>query len=230
MNSVFNKRMVGLTWALVLVSALSCALVFIRFLVHDTMRYTFFIWNLLICWVPYLLSMLLYSRSMDRRKGNLLNKILWIVWILFIPNALYMVTDLIHLGGEMFYSQGAQIPRQDFGVWYDFIIHLFFIMVGFVLGLLSIYQLQDSIDRRYGPFLGWVFSFFIFLISSYGMHLLRFYPLNGWKDLKEPLKLINNVMDSISLDTLYFMLLFTLFFTVIYSIFYTLLRIYKKDY
>ena len=58
----------------------------------DTL-YAFLIWNLFLAWVPFVFSMAAYELD-KRKRGGLLLLPLGIAWLLFFPNAPYLMTDL----------------------------------------------------------------------------------------------------------------------------------------
>src|SRR5260370_1205611 len=92
--------------ALATASALCVALV--EFRIHRTGDpfYRFLVWNLFLAWVPFGLAIAAYSRA--SRAINVRVGILLGLWLLFFPNAPYMLTDFIHLG------ESESVP-----VWYD---------------------------------------------------------------------------------------------------------------
>lgn len=67
------------------------------FRMYDTNTTTFIkmTWNLLLAWVPLLISMVM----VDAAKRRVLS-VLVLAWLLFFPNAPYIITDLIHLGSS----------------------------------------------------------------------------------------------------------------------------------
>src|SRR3954464_4156781 len=58
--------------------------------------YGFLRWNLVLAWIPLLLSHAL-ARASRRPATAVAVPVLALAWIVFLPNAPYLVTDLIHL-------------------------------------------------------------------------------------------------------------------------------------
>ena len=102
MKLAFSKEvampMVGVTFA----SAVSVALVSARILWTGKLRYAFLIWNLFLAWLPFCFALLACDkyRKVSGRHWHFLS--LTGAWILFLPNAPYIFTDLIHLQSRYF--------------------------------------------------------------------------------------------------------------------------------
>jgi len=90
--------------------------------------YTFLIWNLFLAWLPYLGSLLI---AWQLRRGGLHTVAAAPalgLWLLFLPNAPYLLTDLIHL------------PRMRFVWWYDAGTLAAFVWAGCLLGVASLFH------------------------------------------------------------------------------------------
>ena len=59
--------------------------------------FTFLFWNLFLAWIPFLLALAMTGLDRLRAPGWLLAPVS-VVWLLFLPNAPYILTDFIHLG------------------------------------------------------------------------------------------------------------------------------------
>jgi hypothetical protein len=79
--------------ALLLASSLPVLMVAVRMVYTGYAMYTFLVWNLFLAWLPFTFALLAYQ----------LRQRIWLVlplsglWLLFLPNAPYLITDLIHL-------------------------------------------------------------------------------------------------------------------------------------
>src|SRR5687767_8279664 len=81
---------------LILSSLFSIALAFARVLYTGELLFLSLIWNLFLALIPYALTRLLTQRSYwveNKWKFALIN----FIWLLFIPNSFYIITDLFHL-------------------------------------------------------------------------------------------------------------------------------------
>jgi uncharacterized membrane protein len=97
------------------------------------------------------------------------------VWLLFLPNAPYLVTDLVHLQGR------APVP-----IWFDVLLFSAFGLAGCVLGWASI----ETVHRRLVPAVGrrWAAAAIVAVVFlvGFGVYLGRFERWNSWDALLRP--------------------------------------------
>ena len=60
-----------------------------------TPRYLYLFWNLILAWIAYLLSRVVANVKKREWKGKMI--IFFFLWMIFYPNAFYMITDYIPL-------------------------------------------------------------------------------------------------------------------------------------
>ena len=125
--------------ALLAASVLCIATVEIR--THETgdAYYRFLVWNLILAWVPLAFAIAAYSRA--RSRIDLPVAVLLVPWLLFFPNAPYLLTDFIHLG---------EGPAP---LWYDGLMFSAFAWTGLLLGFGSLYLVQMITSREVGGLL-----------------------------------------------------------------------------
>ena len=97
------------------------------------------------------------------------------LWLLFLPNAPYLLTDLIHLGS-----------RDDAPLWFDLVLFSAFAWTGAFLGFLSIYLMQVVVRRAHGALLGWALVGGSLLASGFGIYLGRSLRWNSWDFVTSP--------------------------------------------
>jgi len=134
--------------------------------------YRFLVWNLFLAWVPLAFAVAAYTRS--RRSVDPLAAALLVPWLLFFPNAPYMLTDFIHL-------QEGPAP-----LWYDALMLSAFAWTGLLLGFASLYLVQIILRRAFGAAVGWLGVFGALALSSIGVYIGRFVRLNSWDVLLRP--------------------------------------------
>jgi uncharacterized membrane protein len=66
-----------------------------RIIATGSVMYAFLLWNLILAFIPYVISYRLYNNRFIENKLKLVATIF--VWLLFIPNSFYILTDLSHL-------------------------------------------------------------------------------------------------------------------------------------
>lgn len=146
-----------------------------RYALSGRTTFAFMVWNLFLAWVPYLCSLAalaLYRRHPLARGLAFLPAALWLA---FLPNAPYMVTDLLHLD-----------PRPPVPYWYDVGLLASFVLTGLFLAFASLRVMQSIADRIGGRVVGWLFVIATLGLSGFGIYLGRFMKLNSWDIVAQP--------------------------------------------
>jgi uncharacterized membrane protein len=136
--------------------------------------FRFLVWNLILAWIPLLLALGVYDAY---RRGR---SLLWLspmlaLWLLFLPNAPYIVTDFVHL------SASSRAP-----LWFDGVELSAFAWTGMLLGFVSLYLVHAVLRFRYGAPLGWSAVLFVLALSGVGVYLGRVKRWNSWDLLTQP--------------------------------------------
>lgn len=183
--------------------------------------YAFLIWNLFLAWIPFLFSMAAYELD-KRRIGGLLLLPLGAAWLLFFPNAPYLMTDLVHLTvrKSRYIVEGAIQSRY----WYDLVTLLLFTWSGWLTGFFSLYQFQSVIYRKSNMLLSWIFVLAACVLGGYGVLLGRVYRLNSWDVLTDRHQLYELVLASFNRQSVFFSLFIAFVLLVIYATMYCLLN------
>jgi uncharacterized membrane protein len=215
-NFVFRNRHNIAVFVLLNLACLTCiALVGARVVYTDSSRHTGLIWNLFLAWIPFILAYVAHALSWKRIWVYLAIPFVAFLWLLFFPNAPYMLTDLQDLARGA--GQGAPL-------WYDVIIVVWCSWTGTLLGVISLYLMQDIISRTFNRWMGWVFVFVISALSSFGIYIGRFVRLNSWDILENPtetaMEILGIVIDP-SRRLAAFTLLYTFFFLFIFLLLYS---------
>ena len=180
-------------------------LVAARIAYSDTGRYTSLIWNLFLAWIPFVLAYLAHAMSWKKLLLYLVLPVTAFLWLIFFPNAPYILTDLNHLAKET-----TSAP-----LWYDVILMVWFSWTGLLLGLVSLYLMHDIIQRTFGRWLGWVFVFAVSGLSSFGVYLGRFVRFNSWDLLGDPKEIAVTIL-GLAIDPSMRLVAFTILFAVFY--------------
>jgi uncharacterized membrane protein len=151
--------------------------------------YAFLVWNLFLAAVPFGAALVLEALDKLRHGGQAILPVRtgriagppleWCcltVWLLFLPNAPYIVTDLVHL------RQRSGIP-----LWYDILLLISSAGTGLLLGYASVMIVQRIITRRYGAVRGWIVAVSALMLSAFGVYLGRFLRFNSWDVISDPL-------------------------------------------
>ena len=191
-------------------SSVTCvSLVGARVAYSDSTRYTFLVWNLFLAWIPFIMAHLAYAFAIKRSFLYIFVPFFALIWLVFFPNAPYIMTDFQHL----IYSFG------DVPIWYDVILLFWFSWTGLLLGIVSLYQMQEIVKNAFGSFLGWVLVLSVSILSSIGVYIGRFLRWNSWDILHDPIGIIRDawqLLRELNLGAIGFSALFTVFFLFVY--------------
>ena len=179
-----NYRQIAVLLALIFASALCAALLVVRIMHSRSFGFIGFGWNLFLAWLPMLCALAAYN--LFKRRSRLS----WLVvlgcaaaWLLFFPNAPYLLTDIVHLS-----------PRPDVPFWYDLLLVMAFALTGVLLGLVSLFLMQMLVSRALGPLFSWVFAVGVLGLSGFGIYLGRFLRWNSWDLFLNPMQLLGDVL------------------------------------
>jgi uncharacterized membrane protein len=132
-----------------------------------------------------------------------------VLWLLFFPNAPYILTDLQHL----------RYPHAGVPVWFDMLLINWFAWTGILLGVFSLFMMQDIVQRIIGRWFGWAFVISVSVLSGLGIYLGRFLRWNSWDLLFHPLALSKQLIQyalNPSMQSILFIGVFSGFFIFIY--------------
>ncbi len=113
---------------------------------------------------------------------------------------------------------------RDAPVWYDVMLLIWFSFTGLLLGMVSLFMMQEIIRRTFGRWVGWTFVAVVTGLSSIGVYAGRFLRWNSWDIFFHPAGLaaytIERAQDP-SLQSIMFTSLFGAFFLFLYITLYT---------
>lgn len=133
--------------------------------------YGFFRWNLGLACVPLGLAYLI-SWAARRPAAQALLPALGLAWIVFLPNAPYLVTDLVHL------DDGVNTANVVCLVWLA--------IAGLLIGVKCVQLVQDAVERLFGAAAGRRAVHLIAVLTAFGIYLGRVKRWNSWTILEEP--------------------------------------------
>jgi uncharacterized membrane protein len=194
-------------------SAVCVVLVAARMEYTDTRRHISLVWNLFLAWIPFVLAYLAYAVSLKKWLLYISLPVTAFLWLIFFPNAPYILTDLQHL----FKTTGAPL-------WYDVIVMVWFSWTGLLLGLVSLYLMHDIVHRMFGRRVGWAFVFIVSGLSSFGVYLGRFVRFNSWDLLNDPKEVAFTILGLVidpSKRLIGFTVLFAMFYMFVYLTLYS---------
>lgn len=145
-------------------------------------------WNLFLSWIPLIVAFIV-----DLTVKRFHNWYVWVglwsvVWVLFFPNAPYMITDLVHLSVDM----GSDLT------WHDMIMLFFYAEVSLFNGLVSVYWMHRSWQKTYSKLIGNILLLVSFPLAGFGIYLGRIRRWNSWDILHNPNELVNAIWQSLT--------------------------------
>lgn len=210
---------------LLLSSGLSAGLLAARMLSSQSYRYWFLLWNLALAWLPMAFAWWLHNRLRSTPWKNWKNIILTVLWLGFLPNSFYIVSDFIHIheSGEV-------------SLLFDSVMIMSFAWNGLLLGFISLlivhFELAKRLFRRTVTILLGV----VILLCSFAIYLGRYLAWNTWDILINPAGILFDISDRIikpasfpntfTTTSMFFVSLCVMYY-VIYKLFVAVLRIRK---
>ena len=168
------------------VSAASVGLVVVRSIIVGHPSFLFLCWNLFLAVLPLLFARVAV-RSVASGKGRWWVMLWSLLWLLFFPNAPYIITDFVHLGS-----------RNAISLWFDAVMIGGFAWAGLILGFQSLALMQWLISKKYGGRIGWSLVVGVIVAASYGTYLGRFQRWNSWDLAVQPVALLADIFSSIA--------------------------------
>ena len=198
MNDVQQFVAVSLGFTLVLLA--------IRAFYTGSVTYFFYPWNLFLALVPVFISGLLIKQRALNYKGVLL----FALWLLFLPNAPYLVTDIFH------FEQRPPVP-----FWFDLILVVSGAWNGILLCMISLFRVERFLKISWNSNIVSKLMPLIIVLCGYGVYIGRYLRYNSWDVVTEPLGILRTSTHHIhhpfqNLNVWLFTFVFASFLGIIY--------------
>lgn len=185
---------------LVVSSVVALGVLALRFAYTGTAGYSFMLWNLFLAWIPLWLGVAIAIVARGGRRAYGLLAGLGMVWLLFFPNAPYLLTEFIHLDAAYAVRErpvrllAGWSPGKAAPAWYDAALILMFAWNGLLLGFVSLHLVQRVVRRLAGAAWSWAAAVVVLALSGFGMSIGRFQRWNSWDLFSRPTELLADVM------------------------------------
>jgi uncharacterized membrane protein len=191
LSSIQTNRTLPVVLALLAASGICLLLLVTRAFLAQEVRWTGFFGNLILAWIPLAFaSSLCWHLDHPRRKRWVIGA-LFVGWLLFFPNAAYIVTDMVHLKSR------DPIPR-----WFDYILITAYAWTGLFLAYVSLTLLHQRVRAAFGAAMGWGFVGSMLILGSFGIYVGRFFRWNSWDVFTRPWKPMGDLVKLVELPTL----------------------------
>jgi uncharacterized membrane protein len=189
---LFSSARARLGLALGVSSLVSVGLFAAGALTNRSSEFAYLIWNLFLAWVPLGLTLWLERVLHTRLWSSWLAIGITLLWIGFLPNSFYMISDFIHI---------QEVRRVD--LLYDVVMFSSFIFNGVILGFISLYMVHRELVRRVGvaataQVLGWVLA-----LCSFAIYIGRELRWNTWDVLLNPAGILVDVSNRVLTPSTY---------------------------
>lgn len=150
-----------------------------RCFMSESGHYLFLNWNLFLAGIPLLLSrVLMHNNNITKTKVILLVP----MWLLFFPNAPYILTDLFHLGNT------HSMPK-----WFDLMMILLFAWAGLFAGFKSLQDVQRMLAKFMSERKSMIVVVLLLFIAAFGVYIGRFERWNSWDIITHPFSVLSDV-------------------------------------
>jgi uncharacterized membrane protein len=182
-------------------------------MLSKSFAYQNLIWNLFLAWMPYLFSFWAAALYASRSKRWWVLIFPGFLWLIFFPNAPYIITSFLHLK-----------DRPGVPVWYDILMLATFAWTGCFLAIASLRTMQNIVKNHVGWVISWLFAGFVLTLGGLGIYLGRFSRWNSWDIFTSPKEIVYEVairlMHPLSnLGFFGFTLIFSTFLLICYLMF-----------
>ena len=164
----------------------------LRIIIWGKFSFIYIIWNIFLAFVPFLISVILLRLNEINKLKTSIFIIIGFIWLLFIPNAHYIITDLIHVG-EVKY-----VP-----VVYDVFLLFSAALVGLLFGLYSLSHMEKIIKTKFSKRATSLSMLVIFLLIGFGIYIGRFMRFNSWDFFSNHISILNSFHEIFSNNTDY---------------------------
>lgn len=151
---------------------------------NQSLEFNYLIWNLFLAWLPLVVAVRLVGVLRQKLWSSWETMGLSILWLVFLPNSFYMISDFIHL---------QDVQRVD--LVFDTVMMTSFIYTGVTLGFSSLYLIHLQLRRRISrPAANLCVALTLFL-SSAAIYIGRDLRWNSWDVLTNPGGLLFDISD-----------------------------------
>lgn len=173
-------------WPLALLSVVSVGFYLVGAIENHSTVFWFLNWNLLLAWLPLLF--VLWLQPVIKRYGwtSWLGIVLTLLWLNFLPNSFYMVSDYIHL--QDYQRVNAVFDAATFSL---------FVLNGLLLGYTSLYLIHKQFAKRLTMLKTWRMVTIILLLCSFAIYLGRDLRMSSWDLLTNPAGILFDVSDPV---------------------------------
>lgn len=186
MNQLRMSARKRVVLSLVGMSAISLGIFAVGAIQNHSVAFAYLAWNLALAWLPLLFILWLIVLLRRYRWSSWRPVCVTLLWLLFLPNSFYMISDFIHI---------QDIVRHD--LLYDVLMFTSFIFTAALVGFISLYLMHVQLVRRIGMRASILFIAIIIFLCSFAIYLGRDLRWNSWDVLTNPAAILFDVSDRV---------------------------------
>ena len=151
---------------------------------NNSTEFDYLTWNLALAWVPLVLALWLERILSSRLWSNWLPLLITLLWLGFLPNSFYVISDFVHL---------TEVPRAD--IVFDVVMFGSFAINGLILGYISLFLVHSELRRRLNAGVSNLVIGAVLLVSSFAIYIGRDLRWNTWDAVFSPASLLLDVSE-----------------------------------
>jgi uncharacterized membrane protein len=208
-RNITKESIIVFVQILLTISLLGVALSITRYVVSGNAGLSFLPWNLALAWMPLVFAWFLFNRTNSRGLSwSKINLALIALWLVFLPNSFYLMTDFIHLKT----ARGIE-PM------FDVVLLMTYSIAGLALGFMSLFLVHLRTLQRFGK-KGHYLALFALLASGFAIYLGRYLRWNSWDVVLNPFGILVHITDRVLHPTEHILTFGT---TILYFVFLSIL-------
>jgi len=149
------------------------------------------VWNLFLAFIPLILSLWLFLRA--NKKRALFWWLVLVVYITFLPNAPYLLTDIIHL---------IEAIRANYSIWITTLVfiplHVSAILIGWEAYVISLINQGHYLKKQGARKFVFPSELITHGLCAIGIFLGRFRRFNSWDLVTKPDILITSAIEDLT--------------------------------
>ena len=155
-----------------------------RIVATDRITYIFLVWNLFLAIIPYMIGLIF---SMNFQLGRVQKLGLILMWVVFFPNAPYILTDLFHLR-----------LKTTAPIWFDTVLISAYAWAGLTLAFLSLEKMKKALLSNWGLISRTLLTVSFLFITAFGIYVGRYLRWNSWDLVSSPFMIGEDLLTRIT--------------------------------
>lgn len=205
-----NIFKINIPKSIIFLTIFSIVLNILRVVIWHKYSFIYILWNIVLAFIPLTISFFLLVFSQKSTNKKIIFIIGGFLWLVFIPNAIYITTDFVHLGVV------RAVP-----IIYDVALLFTSALLGLIFGLISISHIEHIIKIKYSKNITNTLMNLIIFIISFGVYLGRFLRFNSWDIFAKPVVFLNGLKEIFTninnfIEALCYTILFFFFILILY--------------